>query len=135
MAYCGNCGKELVSGTKFCTNCGAAVNGYNAENIDQKRMADDLIQDTFGKALASAICASFPVASIVAIFLGNSALDNWKHATALAKQYGFTLTGKNIPVRVLGLVGKIAGIVMPAFWGIYFLILLAMVIAGIAYGI
>lgn len=29
MAYCGNCGKEIPDGMKFCPNCGTAVLQYN----------------------------------------------------------------------------------------------------------
>lgn len=29
MAFCINCGQELVDGAKFCANCGVAVNGDN----------------------------------------------------------------------------------------------------------
>ena len=131
MAYCGNCGKELADGVKFCTNCGTAADTYTeaetAENREQKMIADNLIEETFGKALASAICAGFPVASIVAIVLGQRSLENWKKATALAEKHRFRLTGKNIPTRVLALVGKIAGIAMTAFWGVYLIFLIVFV--------
>ena len=29
MAFCINCGQELIDGAKFCANCGAKVNGDN----------------------------------------------------------------------------------------------------------
>ncbi len=135
MAYCGNCGNELSNGAKFCPHCGTASDAYSeaeaAENREQKMFADGMIEETFGKALASAICASFPVASIVAIVLGNNALKKWKEATALSQQYRFKLTGKSIPTRVLGLVGKIAGIAMTVFWGAYLSFLLAIILISI----
>lgn len=136
MAYCVHCGKELAEGVRFCPECGGeqltAAPDPEKEALQKKTNAD--VENEFGRALAATICSAFPVASIVAIVLGVRALEAWKKATAAAAEHGFKLTGKNIAVRVLALVGKIAGIVMTAFWGIYFLILLAVVIAGIAYG-
>ena len=135
MAYCGNCGNELANDVKFCPNCGTASDAYSeaaaAVNVEQKKVADGIINANFGKALASAICASFPIASIVAIFLGCGALKQWKAAIALSQQYGFKLTGKNIPVRVLGLVGKIAGIAMTIFWSVYFILMICLVVFSV----
>jgi len=91
----------------------------------EKAEADAKIEATFGKALAATICAAFPIASIVAIVLGKQALDAWVEASDAAKRGGFRLTGKSVAVRVLGLVGKIGGIVMTAFWAIYFIVLIA----------
>lgn len=32
MPFCKNCGSELVSGAKYCTNCGSAINGNQSVN-------------------------------------------------------------------------------------------------------
>ena len=133
MAYCTNCGKELGDNAKFCPECGAeqtAVMNPEVEELCKK--TNEEVEDNFGKALAATICASFPVASIVAIVLGNKALCGWKKATALAAEHGFKLTGKNIAVRVLGLIGKIGGIFMTVFWALYLLIIIGIVAAGVA---
>ena len=38
MAYCSNCGNQLVEGSKFCNNCGTAV---NSENNNQRKTVYD----------------------------------------------------------------------------------------------
>lgn len=39
MAFCVNCGQELVEGAKFCANCGKAVDG-NSSNSQRKTVYD-----------------------------------------------------------------------------------------------
>lgn len=87
------------------------------------------IDAAFGKSLAATIMAGFPVASIIAIFFGNTGLNMVDEAKRLAAQRGAKPGGKNIAATVLGKIGKIAGIVMTAFWGFYFFILM-MIILG-----
>jgi len=133
MAYCNNCGSEIIGNGAYCTTCGAPVAAAPAQpayNAAEKAAADAKIEANFGKALAATICSAFPVASIVAIVLGNNALKEWVEAKAMADRGGFRLTGKHVPTRVLALVGKITGIVMTAFWGVYFLILAIVAIAA-----
>lgn len=78
----------------------------------------------FGKSLAAAIMCSFPITSIIAIILGSAGLSLVEETNRLAAQYGVSAGGKNVAAKVLGMIGKIAGIVMTVFWGLYFLILL-----------
>ena len=88
--------------------------------------AVDLIVDSaFGKALASAIMCEFPIASIIAIVIGSQSLDLVEQAKNLAAQRGAKPSGKIIAATVLGKIGKIAGIIMTCFWGIYLFIILA----------
>ena len=35
MAFCGNCGKEMKDGAKFCPSCGASTNGKPAKRAAQ----------------------------------------------------------------------------------------------------
>ncbi len=42
MRYCRNCGKEIPEGTKFCPNCGTAVDVESANNTNQ-----DFYQDSY----------------------------------------------------------------------------------------
>ena len=80
---------------------------------------DAYVESAFSKTLASAI-----MASIIAIIFGNTGLQLSEQARAMAAQRGVKISGKNIAAKVLGMVGKIGGIVMTSFWGIYLLILL-----------
>lgn len=130
MVYCNKCGKELNSQDKFCPECGT----YLVPDSPEKKDADGIIDRAFGKALASAICAGLPIASIVAIVLGCKALKEWKCAKALEAQFGFRLTGKHIPTRVLALVGKFAGIFGVVFWTLYFAIIIGVCVAAFSFG-
>ena len=86
--------------------------------------ADAYVDAAFSKSLAATIMCSFPVASIIAIFFGSAGLDLVEKAKYLAAQRGVRLSGKNIAATILGKIGKIAGIVMTAFWGFYFFVIL-----------
>ena len=138
MAFCSNCGKELENGVKFCPACGtatapaaqAAPAAPAAEEVfatvnPTKTELDAMVDEAFGKGLAATICAWFPVASIVAIAQGSKGLKKLAEAKNLAQQYGTSLSGKNIAARILGMVGKIGGIVMTVFYPLYIIILIA----------
>ncbi|MBQ8183998.1 MAG: hypothetical protein IJ025_08905 [Clostridia bacterium] len=75
------------------------------------------INDVFGKALAAAIMSEFPVASIIAIFFGNNALKEIVALTEICRSMGIRLPGKLVAGRILGIVGKIAGIVYTCIYG------------------
>ena len=83
-------------------------------------MIDSYAETAFNKGLAAAIMSEFPVASIIAIFMGAKGEKAAKDAEELAKSCGVSAGGKCIAGKVLSKVGKIVGIVMTAFWGIYF---------------
>ncbi len=96
-----------------------------------------IANSAFGKALAAAIIAEMPIGSIIAIIMGSKALRQVEGAYALGAQYGVCVGGKCIAAKVLGKVGKIAGIAMTAFWAVYFLwiilyIIIYIFIIGIA---
>ena len=38
MAFCGNCGKELMKGAKFCFNCGKAVAANQNDAMEQRKI-------------------------------------------------------------------------------------------------
>lgn len=84
------------------------------------------VDAAFGKALASAIMCEFPIASIIAIIFGCKALSMMETAKAVAASMGIKPSGKLIAVNILGKIGKIAGIIMTIFWGIYLIFLLAL---------
>ncbi len=90
------------------------------ENPYVRAELDACAQESFGKALASAILMEFPIGSIIAIFLGSGALKKFQHAQEIAQQNGVYVGGKNVAARVLAMVGKFGGIAMTAFWGFYF---------------
>ena len=148
MAFCGNCGKELEGAVKFCPACGAPAAApapaaeapqaepvYTAPVYEAPQAApaynnceadvEQLVNDAFSSGLAATICAGFPVASIIAIGKGSKALKKREEAQKLAETYGFKLPGKNIAAKILGMIGKIAGIVMTVFWPLYIIILIA----------
>ncbi len=83
-------------------------------------MIDSYAETAFNKGLAAAIMSEFPVASIIAIFMGAKGEAAAKDAEELAKSCGVSAGGKCIAGKVLSKVGKIVGIVMTAFWGVYF---------------
>lgn len=41
MSYCSNCGNKLVEGSKFCNNCGSAVNLDKNEKYDKRKTTYD----------------------------------------------------------------------------------------------
>ena len=81
----------------------------------------------FGKCLAAAIMAWFPVTSIIAIVMGSTGLGIVEQAYQLAIRNGISAGGKNIASKILGKVGKIGGIAMTAFWGFYFFLIFAII--------
>lgn len=81
----------------------------------------------FGKSLAAAIMAWFPICSIIAIILGSGGLKMVKRANELAAHYGVSAGGKNVAAKILGMVGKIAGIVMTVIYSIYFVVIVGMI--------
>ena len=91
---------------------------------------EECVNAAFGKALASAILGAIvamPICTIIAIFLGNSALESVKKANEMAAYYGVSAGGKAIATKVLGMVGKISGIAMTVFWAGYFVFIFAYV--------
>ena len=90
---------------------------------------DALVEAAFSKSLAATIMCGFPVASIIAIVFGNTGLGLVDRAKRLAAQRGVRPSGKNVAANVLGKIGKIAGIALTAFWGVYFFILLAILMS------
>lgn len=81
----------------------------------------------FGKSLAAAIMAWFPICSIIAIILGSGGLKMVKRANELAAHYGVSAGGKNIAAKILGMIGKIAGIVMTVIYSIYFVVIIGLI--------
>ncbi len=80
------------------------------------------VESAFNKSLASTIMAWFPICSILAIIFGSIGLKQVKRAEQMAAYYGVSAGGKNIAAKVMGKIGKIAGIVLTAFYGLYFLL-------------
>ena len=91
---------------------------------------ESYVDAAFGKSLAATIMCGFPIASIIAIIFGSAGLNLVEEAKSLAAARGVRPSGKNIAATVLGKIGKIAGIIMTAFWGVYLFIIL-MIIANI----
>lgn len=83
-----------------------------------------MVNSAFSKGLAAAIIASLPIGSIIAIFLGNSSLKLVANLRNHAAYNGIKPSGKNIAAKILGMVGKITGIVMTAVWAYYFIFII-----------
>ena len=92
---------------------------------------DALVESAFGKGLAATIMCGFPIASIISISFGSTAIGMVDQARQMAAQRGVNISGKNIAAQILGKIGKIAGIVMTAFWAVYFLILFSIILAAL----
>ncbi len=103
--------------------------GAGAPYPMQDPAVESYVEAAFGKSLAATIMCGFPVASIIAIIFGSAGLNLVEQAKNLAAQRGVKPSGKCVAATVLGKIGKIAGIVMTAFWGFYMFILL-MIIAN-----
>jgi hypothetical protein len=95
------------------------------------------IDNVFGKALAAAIMAEFPIASIIAIFFGNNALKEIMELMDICRIMGMRLPGKLVAARILGIVGKISGIVctciyagLAVFYTFYFIFIFGMLALG-----
>ena len=80
--------------------------------------------EAFGKGLAATIMAWFPITSIIAIAMGGKGLGLLEQAEAIAAQYGVSAGGKAIAAKILSKIGKIGGIAMTIFWGVYFFIII-----------
>lgn len=102
---------------------------YSAAMNDPQ--VDSCVENAFGKGLAATIMAWFPIASIIAIIFGNKAQEMVESAKIMAAQRGVNISGKNIAAKVLGTIGKIGGIVMTVFWGIYLFIIFAVIMAAL----
>lgn len=81
-----------------------------------------MVNSAFVKGLVAAILSSLPIGSIVAIFLGSASTKLVAKLRDHAAANGIKPSGKNIAAKILGLVGKIEGIVMTVYWAIFFVI-------------
>ena len=99
---------------------------YGSSPIDPE--IEELTGKAFGKGLAAAIMAWFPVASIIAIFFGSKAVRLVAETREKAAWRGRHAPGKLIPAKTLGMVGKIGGIVMTALWAVYAVVYLALIL-------
>ncbi len=108
---------------------------YAAE-VKEDSEVNAAVDKNFGKALAAAIMAEFPITSIISIFFGHKA---WKTAWSIdeaAKSRGARVPGKNIASKILSAYGKGAGIactvlyaLLGVVYGLYFLLIIFMVLA------
>lgn len=95
-------------------------NNYPQNTVNYAAKVAQMVNDAFGKCLAACIMAWFPVASIIAIVTGNTGLRMLEEAKAVAAQTGVDAGGKAIASKILGMIGKIGGIVCTALYGLYF---------------
>lgn len=102
-----------------------------AQTVEPQKESNSEVEEcagsAFGKSLAAAIMAWFPICSIIAIILGSGGLKRVKRANELAAHYGVSAGGKNVAAKILGMVGKIAGIVMTVIYSLYFVIIIGMI--------
>lgn len=91
----------------------------------------DCVNSAFGKGLAAVIMAGFPIVSILAIIFGSMALKLVNKANNIAAYYRVSAGGKNIAAKVLAKIGKIVGIVMTCFYGLYFLLLFLIIATAV----
>lgn len=92
-------------------------------------VVDESAASAFGKSLAAVIMCSFPITSLIAIFMGSAGLSGVKATNELAARYGIKLSGtaqgKTIAARIMGIVGLATGIFMTLFWTFYFIVIIA----------
>ncbi|MBR5517846.1 MAG: hypothetical protein IKV86_02335 [Clostridia bacterium] len=106
-------------------------NEFQTTYASSDPQVDALVEGAFGKGLAATIICGFPIASIIALVLGNTAVNMVEQARQMAAQRGVNISGKNIAAQILGKIGKIAGIAMTIFWAVYFLILFSIILAAL----
>ena len=87
------------------------------------------VNAAFGKSLAATIMAFFPICSIIAIVFGCKGLRLVNEAIEKANRLGVQPSGKNVAAKVLGMIGKIAGIVYTVLYGIEFLYIFVLIAA------
>lgn len=97
-------------------------NYNNVQNGGVPAQLEKMVGDAFGKCLAACIMAWFPIASIIAIVMGSQGLNLVKDANTLAAGLGISAGGKAVGAKITGMIGKIGGIVMTVFYGLYFFI-------------
>lgn len=90
-------------------------------------MSNQLINSAFIKGIIAAALCEIPFAGIASIILGRIGLNQLKQGLAMAQANGEVVSGKRIPAKILGMIGFIGGIVMTAVWGLYFIIIIAVI--------
>ena len=105
------------------------MEGYEIQSNSAEAMARECADSAFGKTLASVIMAWWAVTSIIAIIFGAIGIKNVNKAEELETNYGVSAGGKKVAAKIMGKIGLIGGIVMTAFWSIYFLILFIVILA------
>ena len=99
-------------------------NFYQAQqNPYAEQEVANYANSSFKKGLAALIMASFPVTSIISIFMGSGAIKRSKRASELASQYGVSAGGKSIAGKIMGIIGLIEGIFMTIWWPIYIILM------------
>lgn len=83
-----------------------------------------MVNSAFVKGLVATILASLPIGSIIAIFLGSASTKLVAKLRDHAAANGIKPSGKNIAAKILGMVGKIEGIVMTVVWAYYFILII-----------
>ena len=105
------------------------MEGYEVQSNSAEALARECADSSFGNTLASVIMAWWPVTSIIAIILGSIGLKSVNRAEELEANYGVSAGGKKVAAKIMGKIGPIGGIVMTAFWFIYFLIIFIAILA------
>lgn len=94
------------------------VPAYRQSSPSAESVVASYAEQAFSKGLAAAIMCQFPIASFVAIGFGHKAVKLADQAKTMAQTYGISAGGKANAAKILGMVGKIAGIVYSVSWGI-----------------
>ena len=102
-------------------------------NVNAKSEVRSCVDSAFSKTLASTILAWFPICSIIAIIMGSKGLFLARRADDLAAHYCIIAGGRNIAAKIMGKIGKIAGIVMTCIYSLYFFIIVMVVILAASY--
>lgn len=98
---CLACGKPVVVGVPFCSNCGGAISNPNPSVIPASSYQPG-IQQTSGKAIGSLICGLIPIfpVSVGAIILGHISLSEIRKSAGRLSGQGLAIAG-----LVLGYMG------------------------------
>lgn len=99
---------------------------YNYNYAPQEAEVQALADSALTCSIIAIVLADLPLIGIISIILGFSASGKGKRAVSLARLYGCRCSPKATVGKILGLVGGIIGIISTAFYGFYFLLLLAL---------
>jgi len=128
MAFCSNCGKELLAEEKFCSNCGTSVDEVVVDEVVVEEVSVENVQENkvpkcftiFAKlgyifGLVSFILAFIPFLGAISIELGPVGI-----VFSILGKKDKTMTAKCKKGLVFSILGTVIGLILYIFYIIVF---------------